>query len=239
MGQPHKKRFIFVVSTSGSVMNQVLGSNFLRGLVHSVVADQSCPALDKARAWGVPTVLFEEAVPERFCARLKRYMDEHAIDYVISFYTQFYSREFREACRDRIVNFHPSLLPAFKGMDGFGDGMAYHTKIIGTTVEFIKDVMDEGKIIMQTACVVDPSLSLRAMRHRIFVQQCKTLLQVVAWLAEDRVRIEGDRVTIMGASYEEGAFAPALESPDALDLRVALPRQDSETVVTQTVSVPS
>lgn len=237
--QPQKKRFIFVVSTSGSVMNQVLASNFLRGLVHSVVADQSCAALDKARAWGLPTVLFEEASPERFCARLQQYMEEHRIEYILSFYTQFYSREFREAYRDRIINFHPSLLPAFKGMDGFGDGMAYHTKIIGTTVEFIKDVMDEGKIIMQTACVVDPSLSLRAMRHRIFVQQCKTLLQVVAWLVEDRVRIEGDRVTVMGAFYHEGAFAPALEAPDAIELSIALPRQDSEAAVAQAASVPS
>lgn len=239
MGQPHKKRFIFVVSTSGSVMNQVLASHFLRGLVHSVVADQSCPALDKARGWGVPTVLLEEASPERFCARLTQYMEEHHIGYILSFYTQFYSRAFREAYRDQIINFHPSLLPAFKGMDGFGDGMTYHTKIIGTTVEFIKDVMDEGKIIMQTACVVDPSLSVRAMRHRIFVQQCKTLLQVVTWLVEDRVRIEGDRVTIMGASYHEGAFAPALESAEAIELTVGLPERTGLVEHLLPASVPS
>ena len=217
------KRFIFVVSTSGSVMNQVLASDCLRAVVHSVVADRPCQAVAEAQAWGLPVTLFEEGSPETFCSRLARYMEEHHIDYVISFYTQFYSTAFRDAYRDRIINFHPSLLPAFKGMDGFGDGVAYHTKIIGTTVEFIKDVMDEGKIIMQTACTVDPRLSRAALRHRIFVQQCKTLLQVVKWLIEDRVRVDDDQVTIVEAGYHDLEFVPALEWREALDLQVALP----------------
>lgn len=218
------RRFIFVVSTSGSVMNQVLASRFLRSVIHSVVADQSCQAIEKARAWGLPVAVFEEVSPEAFCSRLKLHMEEHRIDYIISFYTQFYSKVFRDAYRDRIINFHPSLLPAFKGMDGFGDGVAYHAKIIGTTVEFIKDVMDEGKIIMQTACTVDASLGQAALRHRIFVQQCKTLLQVVKWLVEDRVLVSGDKVTILGASYHDVEFVPALDFHDAKDLRVALPQ---------------
>ncbi|MCS6263320.1 MAG: hypothetical protein H8K11_06135 [Nitrospira sp.] len=221
--QRQDTRFIFVVSTSGSVMNRVLASNFLRAVVHSVVVDQPCQAVAEAQAWGLPVTLFEEGSPEAFCSRLTQYMEEHHIDYIISFYTQFYSKAFRDAYRDRIINFHPSLLPAFKGMDGFGDGVAYHTKIIGTTVEFIKDVMDEGKIIMQTACTVDPRLSHAALRHRIFVQQCKTLLQVVKWLIDDRVRVDGDRVTIAEAGYHDLEFVPALECREALDLQVALP----------------
>jgi phosphoribosylglycinamide formyltransferase-1 len=219
----HEKRFVFVVSTSGSVMNCVLGDAFLRKVVHSVVADQANGAIEKAEAWGLPGVLFAEQTPAAFCSRLVGYMQQHEIDYVISFYTQFYSKEFRDAYPDRIINFHPSLLPAFKGMDGFGDGMAYHAKIIGTTVEFIKDVMDEGKIIMQTACPVDPNLGPQAMRHRIFEQQCKTLLQVVKWLTEDRVRVDGDRVTIVGAGYDDLEFVPALEYREAVELQVECP----------------
>lgn len=228
------KRFIFVVSTSGSVMNQVLASHFLRGVVHSVVADQSCQAIEKARAWGLHVTVFEEDSPEIFCSRLKLYMEEHRIDYIISFYTQFYSKIFRDAYRDRIINFHPSLLPAFKGMDGFGDGVAYHTKIIGTTVEFIKDVMDEGKIIMQTACTVDPNLCQAALRHRIFVQQCKTLLQVVKWLTDDRVRVNGDQVTIVGAGYHDLEFVPALECREAVQLQVEFPSVEAEAAIAAT-----
>ncbi|WP_447603705.1 phosphoribosylglycinamide formyltransferase [Nitrospira sp. Nam80] len=219
----HENRFVFVVSTSGSVMNCVLSDAFLRNMVHSVVADQANGAIEKAKAWGVPGVLFDEQDPEAFCRRLADYMQRYEIDYVISFYTQFYSKDFRDAYADRIINFHPSLLPAFKGMDGFGDGTAYHAKIIGTTVEFIKDVMDEGKIIMQTACAVDPNLSRAALRHRIFEQQCKTLLQVVKWLTEDRVKVTGNRVSIVGARYHDLEFVPALEYRVAIELQVEEP----------------
>jgi phosphoribosylglycinamide formyltransferase 1 len=222
----YEKKFVFVVSTSGSVMNCVLADPFLRKMVHSVVTDQANGAIEKARAWGIPGVLFAEDTPNVFCGRLAEYMQQHDIEYVISFYTQFYSKEFREAYRDRIINFHPSLLPAFKGMDGFGDGMAYHAKLIGTTVEFIKDIMDEGKIIMQTACAVDPNLSPAAMRHRIFEQQCKSLLQVVKWLTDDRVKITGDHVMVVGTEYHDLEFVPALEYRGAVELQVEEPSRE-------------
>ena len=110
-------------------MNQVLESEFLRKHVHSVVASEDCSAVAKALAHGVQTHVFSEGSIDAFCERLKKYMCENKIDYLLSFYTQFYSKTFREAYADRIINFHPSLLPAFKGMDGFGDGVAYHSKI--------------------------------------------------------------------------------------------------------------
>jgi phosphoribosylglycinamide formyltransferase 1 len=213
-------KFVFVVSTSGSVMNQVMDSPLVRRVVHSAVADRACPAVEKAIAHRLPVEIFEEGNNDGFCARLKDYMERHAIDYVLSFYTQFYSRAFREAYQDRIINFHPSLLPAFKGMDGFGDGVAYHAKVIGTTVEFIKDVMDEGKIIMQTACPMNPHLGMAAMRHRIFIQQCRSLIQVVSWLVQGRVKITGDHVAILGGSYRDAEFSPALESHEAVNLSV-------------------
>ncbi len=201
-------------------MNRVLGSPVIRDATHSVVADQPCAAVDKARAHGLPTVIFDEGSNRAFCARLADYVAEHAIDYILSFYTQFYTKTLREAFRDRIINFHPSLLPAFKGMDGFGDGVAYHTKIIGTTVELIKDVMDEGKIIMQTACTADPNLDRDVFRHRIFVQQCKTLIQVVYWILENRLSVDGECITIQKASYHDLEFAPALEVREAIDLQI-------------------
>ncbi|MDI5891875.1 phosphoribosylglycinamide formyltransferase [Halomonas rhizosphaerae] len=216
-------RFIFVVSTAGSIMNQVLEIPAIRAVTHSVVADQPCPAVNKARKYGVPVTVLDEGSNEAFSDRLDEYLERHKIDYILSFYTQFYAETLRDKLQDRIINFHPSLLPAFKGMDGFGDGMAYHTKIIGTTVEFIKDVMDEGKIIMQSSCVVDPGLTKEAMRHRIFVQQCKTLIQVVQWITEDRLSVQGNNITIRGASYQDAEFSPSLEAQEAINLEISEP----------------
>src|SRR5262249_34745411 len=128
-------RFVFVMSTAGAVMDQLLTHDLVRSHVHSVVADQECDALVKAARHGVSTQLFEESSPAPFCERLAEHMDTNGIDYVISFYTQFYSERFRMRFRNRIINPHPSLLPSFKGMRAFDDGIAYRCKIIGTTIE--------------------------------------------------------------------------------------------------------
>ena len=140
------------------------------------------------------------------------------IDYVISYYTNFYSKQLRDAYLDRILNVHPSILPAFKGMDGFGDNVLYHAKLVGNTVEFIADVMDEGKIIMQTAYPYATTVPLAVVGHRVFVQQCKALLQVTKWLTEGRVVVAGRCVSIAGATFDGPEFSPALDFTDAIEL---------------------
>lgn len=209
-------RFAIVASTSGSVMNEVLKNDFFRSKVHSVIVDRECDALKKARAHGVRTEAFYEGGIDPFCDRLQKYLMNNEVDYVFSYYTNFYSKPIRDIVPDRIINFHPSLLPAFKGMNGFGDTLAYHARFAGNTVEFIADVMDEGKIIMQTACPIDTNVPVHNLRHRIFVQQCKALLQVAKWLNDRRISVEGRRVTVAGGKYHDFEFSPALDFEDAV-----------------------
>lgn len=211
-------RFVVVASTAGSVMNELLKNDFFRSLVHSVVVDRDCAALDKARAHGVHRESFLEADADGFSDKLLNYLNANHIDYVISYYTSCYSAKLRETYQDRLVNIHPSILPAFKGVDGFGDNVLYHAKLVGNTIEFIADVMDQGKIIMQTACPYDTTVPLAVVRHRVFVQQCKALLQVTKWLTEGRVMVTGRCVSIAGASYDGPQFSPALDFGDAIAL---------------------
>jgi phosphoribosylglycinamide formyltransferase-1 len=215
--------FAFVTSTGGAVMNELLKNEFLRSHVHSVVADRRCDALAKASCQGMLTCLIEESEPARFCERLAEYMELNGIDYVISFYTQFYAKRFRDRFRDRIINSHPSLLPSFKGMSGFEDGVAYNCKIVGSTVELISDVMDEGAIVMQTACAMDANKSLAVTRHRVFVQQCKSLLQTVKWIVDDRLRINGKQVVIEGANFGSSEFSPELDFDEAIQWVIPIP----------------
>jgi phosphoribosylglycinamide formyltransferase-1 len=203
-----------VVSTSGSVMNEVLKDDFFRSRVHQIVVDRPGVAEEKARRHGVRTTIIPNEDVDRFCVRLLRLFDEKAIDYVFSFYTSFFSADFREAYRDRILNFHPSLLPAFKGMDGFGDTVRHRARFAGNTVEFIAEVMDEGKIVMQTACPLDPGAPTKLIRHHVFVQQCKALLQVARWLQQGRIEVEGRRVNVTGATYDCASFSPALDNDE-------------------------
>jgi phosphoribosylglycinamide formyltransferase 1 len=206
-----RARFGFVVSTAGSVMDAVLHDPFLRDRVAVVVADRPCPGLDRARDHGVPTVLVEATTVEAFCSELDDRLGEAGVDHVLSYYTSFYDEAFRRAWSDRIVNFHPSLLPAFKGMDGFGDAVSYPARFTGNTVELVADVMDEGKIVMQTVCPIDATRPMAHTRHRVFTQQCRALLQVARWIDAGRVSVQGRTVIVAGARFDDVEFSPALE----------------------------
>jgi folate-dependent phosphoribosylglycinamide formyltransferase PurN len=63
----------------------------------------------------------------------------------------------------------------------------YPARFAGNTVEFIADMMDKGKILMQTACPVAQNAPVEHTRHRIFVHQCRALIQVAHWLQQGRM----------------------------------------------------
>jgi len=122
------------------------------------------------------------------------------------------------------MNLHPSVLPAFKGQDGFGDALDYGAKYTGSTIHFIDEKMDEGKIIIQTVCPVDPNADVTVTRHRIFQQQCKSLLQVIKWIEEKRISISGQHVFVRNASYLDFEFSPSLDYDVARQLQIPFPK---------------
>lgn len=217
-------RCVITASTGGAVINACLGNDFFRSLIHSVVSDRPCGATEKAQTHGVPVIVHNEQDSEKFCTWLGEYIEEHHIDYIFSFYTLFYSETFRKAYPDRIINLHPSLLPAFKGNDAWIYVQAYGVRFAGSTVEFIHERMDEGKIILQTIFPWDANRPADWMRHRLFVQQCRSLLQVARWLSEGRVSTDGCRVLIRDASFDSFEFSPALDYPEAIQFECSAPK---------------
>ncbi|MGD0348737.1 MAG: formyltransferase family protein [Verrucomicrobiota bacterium] len=217
------RRCVITASTGGAVINECLNNPLFKSLIHSVICDQSCGAADKARARGMPVEIFSESNNEKFCNRLLDYLQTHKIDYVFSFYTKFYSERIRRAYADRLVNLHPTLLPAFKGNDAWEYVQAYGVRFAGSTMEFVHERMDEGKIILQTVCPWDANRPAEFTRHRVFVQQCQSLLQVAKWLADGRIRTDGCRVTVRDARFDSCEFSPALDFPDALRFTCPVP----------------
>jgi len=216
-------KLVIVASTGGSVMNQLLGNEYFKSRVHSVVSDRECGAVKSAAAHGVASKIFPEKDKEKFSALVLEYLKAEAIDYAVSFYTRLFAGELLHEYRDRIVNLHPSLLPAFKGLHGFDDAIAYGVRWVGSTIHFIDENMDEGKIIQQTIAPVDTTRPIALTRHRIFEQQCRSLLQVVKWLVDGRILVEGSHVRIKGATYDDDEFSPALDFVEALELKVPMP----------------
>ena len=211
---------VIVSSTGGSVMNVLLENGFFRKQTFALVSDRLCPAVDKARAHGLESKVIAESNRERFCDGLLAYLEENRIDYVISFFTKLFTGALLGVFKDRIINLHPSILPAFKGMRGFEDTFEYGTRYMGSTIHFVDESMDEGKIIIQTVFPLDRNERKDKLRHRLFQQQCKSLLQVVKWLAEGRVGIVEKHVVIEGGMYVDYEFSPNLDFHDAISLRV-------------------
>jgi phosphoribosylglycinamide formyltransferase-1 len=212
---------VIVASTGGAVMNRLLENAFFKRQIVAVVADRPCGAIDKAAGHGVPTHIIAEKKAAPFCDHLLEYLRDQQADYVISFFTRLFVGELLTAYADRILNLHPSLLPSFKGLDGFGDTLRYGTRFMGTTIHFIDEHMDEGKIILQTCAPIDPRLPESALRHRLFQHQCKSLLQVVKWLSEGRVVVEAGRVMVRNADFVDYEFSPNLDFMDAVRLDVS------------------
>jgi len=199
-------------------MNVLLQNPFFKSQIFSVVSDRTCPAIGKARTHGVATEVFREKNNADFCGWLLTYLEANRIDYVISFYTKLFVGELLQKYYHRIINLHPSLLPSFKGLDGFGDTVRYGARYIGTTIHFIDERMDKGKLILQSVYPLDPDQPRAALRHRLFQQQCKSLLQVVKWLAEDRIRVQSGRVIVVDGGFNDFEFSPQLDYRAAKEL---------------------
>ncbi len=156
------------------------------------------PGLARAEAAGVPA----RTVPHRDFA--DRAAFEEALDaalraagidlVVLAGFMRVLGPEFVARWRDRLINIHPSLLPAFRGLDthrrALEAGVGWH----GCTVHFVRAELDAGPIILQAAVPVRPDDTEESLAGRVLAREHKVLPLAVGWIAEGRVKVENERV---------------------------------------------
>ena len=101
---------------------------------------------------------------------------------------------------NRIMNIHPSLLPAFPGLDAQKQAVDWGAKLAGCTVHFVTEGVDEGPIIIQGAVPVLPGDTADTLSARILAQEHRIYPRAIQLYAEGRLRVEGRRVLVTGAS---------------------------------------
>jgi len=112
--------------------------------------------------------------------------------------------------RDRMINIHPSLLPAFPGLDTHARALAAGVRFSGCTVHFVRAAVDDGPIVVQAAVPVLPGDTPETLAARVLEAEHRIYPLAVRWIAEGRVTVEDERVAIRGATAPEGAlFNPA------------------------------
>ena len=164
-----------------------------------VISNRSEAAgLDIAAVAGIATrVIDHRKYPSReaFEADLDAALRAAKVDIIcMAGFMRLLTKGFVEAWRDRQLNIHPSLLPAFKGLDTHERVIAAGEKISGCTVHFVRTEMDEGPIIAQAKIPVLPEDSPGDLAARVLEAEHKLYPQALKLVASGSARVEGERV---------------------------------------------
>ncbi len=159
------------------------------------------PVIGRAGKAGVPAVVIDHRSygkdREAFEREVVRVLREKRVDLVVfagfmRLVTPYFVREFPA----RIVNIHPSLLPAFPGAHAPADAIAWGTKVSGCTIHFVDESVDGGPVILQKAVPVLDDDTSETLAARILEAEHVLLPIAVRLFAEGRLRVEGRRVRI-------------------------------------------
>ena len=158
------------------------------------VAD--APGLKAARDLGLPTALHVSKGRKRadHDAEVAACLREHGVDLVIlAGYMRLLSPEFIAAFPNQILNIHPSLLPAFPGLEAQQQAFEYGCKVAGCTVHFVDDHLDHGVIVLQRCIPVLETDDAHSLSERILVEEHNAYTEAIARVLSGEYQIEGRR----------------------------------------------
>jgi len=161
-------------------------------------------ALSRAEAAGVPTVVLERKAFQSRADQQRAIRDElleRGVDLVVlAGFDRVVAPDLLGAFPGRMINIHPSLLPAFGGgLHAQADALSYGVKVSGCTVHFVTDEVDGGPIIVQRAVPVRDDDSVDSLSARILEEEHIALVAAIKVLAGGRLRTEGRRVMAEGS----------------------------------------
>ncbi|GAB6071687.1 phosphoribosylglycinamide formyltransferase [Venenivibrio stagnispumantis] len=130
---------------------------------------------------------------------------------VLAGYMRILTDKFIDSFEGKLINIHPSLIPAFQGLKAQKKAVEYGAKFSGCTVHFVTKELDNGPIIIQAVVPVLPEDTEKELSERILFYEHKIYPQAIKWILEDRVIIEGRKVVIKNAKYGTLPVNPALE----------------------------
>ncbi len=194
------KSIVIVISGRGSNMRAIVESGLPVEAVISNIADAA--GLGFARDRGIATEVVEHrAFPSReaFDAELAATIDRHAPNVVaLAGFLRILTDGFVRRYEGRLINIHPSLLPAYPGLHTHRRALEEGVKIHGCTVHFVTPRLDHGPIVVQAAVPVLPEDTEDALAARVLRQEHRIYPLALRWFAEDRLVIENGIVRVKG-----------------------------------------
>lgn len=209
------KRYVILISGRGSNMESLLAAN-LPGRCAAVISNRpEAGGLATAAAQGIATrVVDHRSFPSReaFDAELAKVIDAEQPDLVLlAGFMRILTDGFVRHYQGRLLNIHPSLLPAFPGVKTHAQALAAGVRLHGCSVHFVTPALDGGPIIAQAAVGVAGDDDEARLGARVLAEEHHLYPRVARWFLDGRLRLEGERVHL----DDEPPVAGALHSPPA------------------------
>ena len=195
-----------LVSGRGSNLQALIeaeAKGALGGEVAVVVSNvEKAPGLERARAAGIAAHFRDHRgrPREEFDRDVLELLAAHHVDLVcLAGFMRRLSAHFIRAYPERILNVHPSLLPAFPGLEPQKQALAYGAKVSGATVHLVDEGLDSGPIVLQEAVAVREDDTEETLAARILEVEHRLYPRAARIVLDGRYRVEGRRVRLLGA----------------------------------------
>lgn len=190
------------VSGNGTNLQAIIDAvkrGYIRPKIALVVSDNGrAHALKRAEKAGLKILVLDPksfGSKEDFDKEIVRNLKKYNVGLVaLAGYMRLLSPCFIREYRNRILNVHPALLPAFKGRNGVRDALNYGVKVTGSTVHFVMEEIDGGPIVSQVAVLVKDGDTEESLRERIHKEEHKIYTKAIKDFVEGKLKVAGGKV---------------------------------------------
>jgi phosphoribosylglycinamide formyltransferase 1 len=219
------KNYAFYISGNSNRLRKFLQYNLNQEILSSIkiiISDEVIPEnlMGILKGLKIKTVIYEYSKligdnriekNHQLSNLIMHELDIHDIDYCISFGGHILSGDLLEKYNFKLINFHPSLLPMFKGQNAIDQAIKHgNTFLIGNTVHFIDQGVDTGKIIMQSVIPIKTFFDNGKDYELVLDLQLVMLVNLIDIINSNRLKIDNGEVEILGADYKKAIFFPLI-----------------------------
>ena len=194
-----------LISGSGTNLQALLDAcaapDFPAGIVLVISNRADAGGLDRAKRAGIASrIIPHKEYPSReaFDAALDQALRDAGVEFIcLAGFMRLLSSGFVEQWRDRLINVHPSLLPAYKGMDAVEQALDAGVSRTGCTVHFVRPEMDSGPILLQAEVPIEAGDTPERLHNRIRAAEHRCYPEALRLIASGRIKVEGETVTLL------------------------------------------
>ena len=198
------KKIVVLVSGRGTNLQALIEATqggYIPGEISLVISDNpQALALERARRTSIPTLVLDyNTFPHKRAyedALLQVLEKENPYLICLAGYMRIVGKKIIAQFQQRIMNIHPSLLPAFPGLEAQKQALEYGVKVSGCTVHLVDEGMDTGPIILQASCPVEDEDTVESLSERILQYEHQIYPQAVKLFLEDKLNVVGRRVFV-------------------------------------------